>query len=105
MCNALYKLYILKYLRYVCFIILLIPQISFSYSKSVLEKIDQEVDEMSRKDLIGQKFIVGPPWLLPLNNSDNLKTTIESANKFSEKQLDILINDLRIGNFYISKTL
>jgi len=79
------------------------PQIVFSYISS--EQIDQYVEKMPRRELIGQKFIIGPPWLFPLDNEKkNDQKQLQCAYNFSKKQLEILIKELKVGNFFISKT-
>ncbi|MEG3639337.1 glycoside hydrolase family 3 N-terminal domain-containing protein [Magnetococcus sp. PR-3] len=63
--------------------------------------IDALVKNMSIKELIGQKIILGPPWFFPEEelSSDSLK----KASKQSDQQLSTLINAYKIGNFSFNK--
>lgn len=97
----IYKLYkqILFYCAVIVIILTALPSPALS-SQPNIEKMAQDISEkMSIKELLGQKIIIGPPWVLPETSE------FYGKEKRTEKSIEILntlIQDYQISNFIVS---
>jgi len=74
------------------FYILCLP----AYSDITEKELQEYVKDLDDDELIGQKIIISPPWLLPQKG-------FEFENTYSSSILDNIIEELKIGNFIINK--